>query len=207
MRWNWSRIWKMTEQGLIFGLFAGMLAGVPWGGFGFFSGLILGLIFGLVRAVVGGFTDSVNRETESPNQGVKLSLKNSLAVSLVTGLTVGTILYLVLGIDLGVIRIGRELGLYDTRDSFIIVLPVGLIAGLIAGLNRGGSAVIKHYALRVTLALHGSTPLNLVKFLDHCAKLILLKKVGGGYIFTHRMLLDYFADLPTTKKSDESKRT
>jgi hypothetical protein len=33
-------------------------------------------------------------------------------------------------------------------------------------------------------------------FLDHCAKLVLLKKVGGGYIFIHRMLLDYFADLP-----------
>jgi hypothetical protein len=28
-----------------------------------------------------------------------------------------------------------------------------------------------------------------------CAKLILLKKVGGAYIFVHRMLLEYFADL------------
>ena len=42
----------------------------------------------------------------------------------------------------------------------------------------------------------GSTPLNFIKFLDHCAKLIILKKVGGGYIFIHRMLLDYFADIP-----------
>ena len=30
---------------------------------------------------------------------------------------------------------------------------------------------------------------------NHCTKLILLKKVGGGYIFIHRMLLDYFADM------------
>ena len=42
----------------------------------------------------------------------------------------------------------------------------------------------------------GSTPLNFIKFLDHCAKLIILKKVGGGYILIHRMLLDYFADIP-----------
>ena len=35
--------------------------------------------------------------------------------------------------------------------------------------------------------------LNFVKFLDHCAKLILLKKVGGGYMFIHRMLLEWFA--------------
>jgi hypothetical protein len=44
-----------------------------------------------------------------------------------------------------------------------------------------------------------------VKFLDHCAKLIFLKKVGGGYIFVHRMLLDYFADLPQSTKRGDGK--
>jgi eukaryotic-like serine/threonine-protein kinase len=67
--------------------------------------------------------------------------------------------------------------------------------------------VIKHYALRLILWLNGHTPFNFIKFLDHFAKLIFLKKVGGGYIFIHRMLLDYFADPPTTDKSAESKRT
>ena len=56
--------------------------------------------------------------------------------------------------------------------------------------------MIKHYALRLILWLSGNTPFKFIKFLDHCAKLILLKKVGGGYIFIHRMLLDYFADIP-----------
>jgi hypothetical protein len=32
-----------------------------------------------------------------------------------------------------------------------------------------------------------------VKFLDYAAERILLRKVGGGYIFIHRMLLEYFA--------------
>ena len=80
-------------------------------------------------------------------------------------------------------------------------LSYGLIAGLIVGLNRGGSAVIKHYALRLILWRNGYTPLNFVKFLDQCARLILLKKVGGGYIFIHRMLLDYFADIFTRDTS------
>jgi hypothetical protein len=71
-----------------------------------------------------------------------------------------------------------------------------LVGGLIVGLNRGGSAVIKHYALRLTLWLKGYTPFKFVKFLDQCAKMILLKKVGGGYIFIHGMLRDYFAELP-----------
>jgi hypothetical protein len=28
---------------------------------------------------------------------------------------------------------------------------------------------------------------------------LFLRKVGGGYIFTHRMLLEYFASLPEQK--------
>jgi eukaryotic-like serine/threonine-protein kinase len=73
----------------------------------------------------------------------------------------------------------------------------GPLIGFLVGLNRGGSAVIKHYALRLILWLNGYTPFKFIKFLDQCAKLILLKKVGGGYIFIHRMMLDYFADIPT----------
>jgi hypothetical protein len=84
-------------------------------------------------------------------------------------------------------------------------LIVGLVFGLIVGLNRGGSAAIKHYALRLILWLNGHTPLNFIKFLDYCAKLIFLKKVGGGYIFIHRMLLDYFADLPQPTKGGDGK--
>jgi hypothetical protein len=82
-------------------------------------------------------------------------------------------------------------------------LQIGLIVGLIGGLNRGGSAVIKHYALRLILWLKGYTPFKFIKFLDHCSRLILLKKVGGGYIFIHRMLLDYFAELPIQAASNK----
>ena len=63
--------------------------------------------------------------------------------------------------------------------------------------------MIKHYALRLILWLNGYTPFKFITFLDHCAKLILLKKVGGGYIFIHRMLLEYFAEL--TPQSTKSK--
>ena len=43
------------------------------------------------------------------------------------------------------------------------------------------------------LVRNGSIPWNYVKFLDYAAERILLRKVGGGYIFIHRMLLEYFA--------------
>jgi eukaryotic-like serine/threonine-protein kinase len=85
--------------------------------------------------------------------------------------------------------------------TFAVIFGVifGVGGGVTVGLNRGGSAVIKHYVLRLALWLHGYTPLNFIKFLDQCAKLIFLK-MGGGYIFIHRMLLDYFADLPPASK-------
>jgi hypothetical protein len=50
----------------------------------------------------------------------------------------------------------------------------GVVAGLIVALCLDGPIFIKHYALRLTLYLSGSTPFNFIKFLDHCAKLIFL---------------------------------
>jgi hypothetical protein len=40
-----------------------------------------------------------------------------------------------------------------------------------------------------------SVPWNYARFLDYAAEHILLRKVGGGYIFTHRLLLEHFATL------------
>jgi len=38
-------------------------------------------------------------------------------------------------------------------------------------------------------------PWNASQFLDDAAARILLRRVGGGYTFAHRLLLDFFADL------------
>ncbi len=40
-------------------------------------------------------------------------------------------------------------------------------------------------------------------FLDFAAERQLLRKVGGGYIFRHRMLMDYFAGLDADEESDD----
>jgi hypothetical protein len=39
----------------------------------------------------------------------------------------------------------------------------------------------------------GNTPINYARFLDYAAERVLLRKVGGGYVFIHRLLLEYFA--------------
>jgi hypothetical protein len=74
-------------------------------------------------------------------------------------------------------------------------------------LNHSLSAVIKHYPLRAALVLPRKTPFRFSTFLDYCAKLILLKKVGGGYIFIHRMLLESFAGLYRAKATVPARKS
>ena len=64
-----------------------------------------------------------------------------------------------------------------------------------SALFLGGLAFIQHFALRFILSRAGCLPWNLTRFLDHATERILLRKVGGGYIFVHRLLQDYFASL------------
>ncbi|MBI1878752.1 MAG: hypothetical protein HYR94_11110 [Chloroflexi bacterium] len=54
---------------------------------------------------------------------------------------------------------------------------------------------MKHFILRFVLYCGGVMPWNLTGFLDYAAERIFLRKVGGGYIFVHRYLMEYFASL------------
>jgi hypothetical protein len=66
---------------------------------------------------------------------------------------------------------------------------------LILALRTGGIACIQHFVLRWLLWREGAIPWNYPRFLDYAAEHILLQKVGGGYMFVHRFLLEYFASL------------
>lgn len=197
MRWESKHFWGRTVSGAKIGLLIGVVVGfvhflprfVSKGvsfwiaavlGPGFLGWFTLGLFAALTVGLSGGLVDTVRVDKASPNQGVALSLKNGLAVSSLSAISAGLICWLVFS---------------DLSDPLILSLIFSLSIGLSVGLNRGGSAVVKHYSLRLILWLTGVTPLRFIPFLDHCAKLILLKKVGGGYMFIHRSLLEYFTDL------------
>ncbi len=138
-----------------------------------------------------GFAKLTRADKVFPNQGIKLSLKNGLVTLLYGGIIGGMV---------GSLFVLPELLRGESSvNMFMWPLLFAMFFGLRVGSHCGGSAVIKHYSLRLILWLTGATPsLSLfIPFLDHCAKLILLKKVGGGYIFIHRTLLEYFAELPS----------
>jgi hypothetical protein len=78
-------------------------------------------------------------------------------------------------------------------NDLVVATVVGAI---VAGLQRGGGAYLRHRALMWLLVRSGSAPRGYVAFLEHASRLVLLRRRGAGYEFIHRTLLEHFADLP-----------
>jgi len=114
---------------------------------------------------------------------MRVALIGGALSSLVSGLSYGLLFGLAYGQTSGLIR------------GLVVGLLVGLVIGLVTGLLNGGSACIKHALLRWLLWRTKHIPWNYPSFLDYAAERVLLRKVGGGYIFTHKLLLEYLASL------------
>jgi hypothetical protein len=72
-------------------------------------------------------------------------------------------------------------------------------------MENGGSAYLQHYVLRFLLWRNDYAPWNYIRFLDYAAERVFLRKVGGGYIFTHRLLMEYFATLEPIEQAGQTK--
>jgi hypothetical protein len=205
----------MALIGLSAGLSIELSAGL--GTYGLYYGLIAGLTAGLSYWLVLGLLQSVSGVTVEdqrrvvPNQGIHRSALNGLVLGLISTVIVGLVVGLIIGLASQGSQVDRLIAGLSTGLSaglstgliagLIAGLSTGLIAGLIAGLSAGlsagllygGLAFLRHYVLRFLLWRTGSVPWQYVTFLDYAAERILLRKVGGGYIFLHRLVLDYFA--------------
>jgi len=183
-------IWSYRKPMLIFSLVSGPFLGLV-------GGPLLGLLFGSVKGVVGGlllglvgglfsglgvgleevsFGEKMDTENiVKPNQGIWNSLQSGLVGGMVFGLTIGLACWLLGGLGF------RLLG-----------LDIGLSAGLFFGVD----AFIAHFTLRFLLWRADYMPWAYARFLDYASERLLLRKVGGGYIFAHHLLMKYFASLP-----------
>ncbi len=182
LRW----LGKYTISRVIIGITVGLISGLLFSLFrhnvryinqishtiirGSMAGLSLGLTLGIVR----GMTGPGIEELTIPNQGILLSTKNALIFGLIAAIL------MILSAKL--------------LDWYLIAwCQYGFIFGLAVG---GGEACVKHFILRVILYFNGYIPWNYASFLDYATQLIFLQKVGGGYIFIHRLLLEHFARMP-----------
>lgn len=190
LTWPWKKAPRDLLDGLKYGLIRGPilgLMGMVWGRLTWKDGeelhqpweiivygLILGLIFALIIGLIQGLKGSEIEKKTFPNQGIWRSATNALVVG-IGSLVILSLIFQVFPQHL---------------QSGTSIISWALILGLFFG---GGIACIQHFSLRLILLVKGFIPGNLPRFLDYASDRIFLQKVGGGYIFAHRMLLEHFA--------------
>jgi len=149
--------------------------------------ILVALFFGLWGAFFGGLKRRLAETKTVPNQGIMLSIRNSI----LSGMFFAILMGLIDGFEVWLTRNRYEISFY------------WMFLGSLASFWFGGIDVIRHYALRFILCCKRYTPWNYARFLDYATSLIFLQKVGGGYIFIHRLLLEHFAAMPLQSKSQK----
>jgi hypothetical protein len=152
---------------------------------------LLGLVFGIptgigVGLLVAGTRRRITDQRNRPNQGFRTSLRNGMRLGVL-----GVPLALLVG-WLSAWLLPPDSPLLLPRDwaSAARFAILGFGGGF---LYFGGGAALWHYALRLGLWLEGRLPLRLAAFLDQGVRLILLQRVGGGWVFIHRLLQEHLA--------------
>ncbi|MDX2242161.1 MAG: NACHT domain-containing protein [Leptolyngbyaceae cyanobacterium bins.302] len=177
LKWSWIEVKHSLPNGLMYGVIFGVIFSLLLRSL---SGLEYGLGFGLIYSFLGGLRGPEIQAKGYPNQGILSSAQNAAVVAAIGGVGCG-------------LMAGWTWG-------WVSGLGYGLFYGLIGGLVGGGAACMKHILLRITLYLSGYSPWNLARFLDYATDRLFLQKVGGGYIFVHRLLLEHFAQMPSTPR-------
>ncbi|NET69782.1 MAG: CHAT domain-containing protein [Sphaerospermopsis sp. SIO1G2] len=142
------------------------------------------LIFTNLPGLIGFLDKGENLEqTIIPNQGVWRSAKNAARFFIIC------------------FPVGMLCSWNYSDGGIHEIISIGLAVGLLAGMAGGkgpvlaGMVLIQHFTLRVILWWDCYIPWNYSRFLDYATKRIFLRKVGGGYIFIHRMLMEHFAQM------------
>jgi hypothetical protein len=204
--WSWHKALKGGGYGLIIGLI--------WGVVYHLNSLIIGPVFDvlflaqlllplsmnlmMVGVILGGLTSSVMESKTRPNQGIWLSLRNVGLAALLFGLGI-KISNVVADLMITFVSVLNNNDSIEVsvdmliRVSALAFKNVGMTAAVLAILWYGGLDIIQHYILRLILWIERDVPRNYPQFLDYCVDRIFLRRVGGGYIFIHRLLLEHFA--------------
>lgn len=156
----------------------------------FFFGLTIGMSIALSAGIGRGLAHHTLIESRRrvPNQGIHTSCRNGLKLGLVSGAILGSFITL---LNL----LAHQFG----GGSPPLIEWIGYLWALVFAVTwvvwvaNGGIPWVYHYILRLMLWRAGITPWNYTHFLDSSANRLLLRKVGGSYLFKHSLLSDYFA--------------
>lgn len=197
LAWSWRNALKILPLGLLGGSILGLVFGfifsydeslvsrlsshfvfpLPGGpNFVLSLGLFFALLTGVYIATIAGISTKVADEKTAPSQGIWLSLRNAMFIGTIFGL---------LGL----------LTSWVISGWILATVANGLVFGVLGALKYGGGQSISHLILTAMLWYKGHIPRRYIHFLDYGVDRVFLQKVGGGYIFIHRLLLEHFATL------------
>ncbi|TNJ38910.1 NACHT domain-containing protein [Chlorobaculum thiosulfatiphilum] len=182
---GWLVVWPIYS--LLLGLVIGITRGLFVMIIGWLTGMAVVLFFRLMFVNTFVYPE-IDKQTET-NQGVHRSFRYAVLSGIIIALFCAVFFGMLYGLA------------FRLRDGLVVGLNGGIIIGLFSGLFLGGYAVIQHYVLRFLLWSEGFAPLRYVRFLDYAADLLFLRKVGGGYIFVHRMIMEHFAAMEDSESA------
>lgn len=188
LRWSWRRAVKKLPANLLIGLGVGLVAGLVGD---FVMNLRICLFGGAVLAVVAAIEPGQRETRVRPNEGIRRSLW--YATLLPACVMPPTIMMVTLTLLPPEGEMSADL-IRTGYPKLAFALYAGTFESLVLFMLYGGVAVLFHLAVRGCLAIRTPLSFSLVPFLDDCVRRGLLRRVGGGYMFLHRTLLDHFAD-------------
>ena len=169
--WSWPSAGRGVVIGLVLAAVSELIESLLYG----YNGIERTVItLGVAGFVLGGLRGRSAESKGRPNQGVWLSLRNALIAGLVLSITMAALTWFI-------------------RDA-VYAWQIGALSAVIAASIMGASVFIKHFLLRAMLRYQGTVPWRYADFLDYVSHLVLMRKVGNGYIFIHGLLQSYFAD-------------
>ncbi len=144
-----------------------------------FFGLMVGVPIG---ALFGGIVPKISRGQSASSWTSKL--KNWVVASTPIVLVVSFLWVLLSAFAISFLGFAGVVG----------AIILGVFAGVLAMFWFGIFSAIRHFTLRFIITFSEHIPFNLSRFLDYAVDRIFMQRVGNGYIFIHRALLEYFAE-------------
>jgi len=184
LKWSWRSAFTLGVLGAILSL---VWSGIIWlrAPSAFAGGLNL-LNMGLLFFLLGGLNDKRPEIRNRPNEGMRVAGRNGVQAMIVVAVPAMVVTAVTV--------------------NFASGLHTGVMLGLWAGVVHGYYDICKHLVVRMLLWRKQDTPLHYVRLLDCATDCVLLQKVGGGYTFRHRMLLDHFAKNAAPTESESTGR-
>lgn len=222
--WSWKRFFAAFKfMDILLNLLVGLIIGFLNEGIQLFQNNLSNSIISIGSSVIlitisirltvaifqGIASNTLNDHHRTvPNEGIKRSLFHgnvsfSLGLVFFSGLTIIASIFSLLS-TAGPAALANQRSLQSCLSSGLLnALLLGPAGGLLIALSLGWLASWQHAVLRLILRITNTLPLKLSPFLNDATASVLLRQVGGGYMFIHRTLLEYFVSHADTLLPDK----